>query len=244
MAEILVVDDESSMRFLLRMTFELAGSSTSRRRANGLAAIQRVEGGRVPDLVATDFMMPLMNGGELIARLRRNPATAAIPIILVSSSPGSERRTDGGRVLPQAVRPRRAHAVRGAAPGRAPVMERLTTGDAGLDLVLGGGLPGRFADRRRGAARAAARRSSPSRSASRTRPPSGRRSTTRPGRSRTTRSCGISSRSRSSTLDALGDRRRVPPSRRADRQRREQAGSGPPPTRSCGRASSRSRRSS
>jgi CheY-like chemotaxis protein len=46
-----------------------------------------------PDLVATDFMMPRMNGGELIDRLRRNPATAEIPIILVSASPGSERKT-------------------------------------------------------------------------------------------------------------------------------------------------------
>ena len=56
-------------------------------------ALERIEGGRIPDLVATDFMMPLMNGGELIERLRRNPATEAIPIILISSSPGSEQRT-------------------------------------------------------------------------------------------------------------------------------------------------------
>src|ERR1041385_3076674 len=60
---------------------------------NGLVAIQAVEGGRAPDLVATDFMMPLMNGGELIARLRANPATAGVPVILVSASPGSDRKT-------------------------------------------------------------------------------------------------------------------------------------------------------
>jgi two-component system chemotaxis response regulator CheY len=93
LADILIVDDESSMRFLLRMTFELAGHDVAEA-ADGLGAIEQVEGQRVPDLVATDFMMPRMNGGELIARLRRNPASAAIPIILVSSSPGSERRTE------------------------------------------------------------------------------------------------------------------------------------------------------
>jgi two-component system phosphate regulon response regulator PhoB len=93
MANILIVDDESSMRFLLRMTFELAGHEVEEA-ADGRAAIERMEGGRPPDLVATDFMMPRMNGGELIARLRRNPATAQIPIILVSASPGSERRTE------------------------------------------------------------------------------------------------------------------------------------------------------
>ena len=91
MASILVVDDESSMRFLLRATFEAAGHDVAEA-PNGVAAIQRVEEGHVPDLIATDFMMPLMNGGELIARLRRNPATERMPVILVSSSPGAERR--------------------------------------------------------------------------------------------------------------------------------------------------------
>ena len=92
MARILVVDDEASVRFLLRMAFELAGHQVEEA-PNGLVAIQAVEGGRQPDLVATDFMMPLMNGGELIARLRANPVTTSLPIILISSSPGSERRT-------------------------------------------------------------------------------------------------------------------------------------------------------
>jgi CheY-like chemotaxis protein len=91
-ARILIVDDESSIRFLLRMAFEVAGHQVEEA-PNGLVAIQSVESGRVPDLVATDFMMPLMNGGELIARLHANPATARLPVILVSSSPGSERRT-------------------------------------------------------------------------------------------------------------------------------------------------------
>ena len=93
MARILVVDDEPSVRFLLRVAFEIAGHQVDEA-PNGLAAIQMVENGRSPDLCATDFMMPLMNGGELIARLRANPATANLPVILVSSSPGSERKTE------------------------------------------------------------------------------------------------------------------------------------------------------
>ena len=87
-----MVDDESSMRFLLRMTFELEGHEVMEA-SDGVTAAERVEGGLRPDLVATDFMMPRMNGGELIDRLRRTPATAEIPIILVSASPGSERKT-------------------------------------------------------------------------------------------------------------------------------------------------------
>jgi CheY-like chemotaxis protein len=91
-ARVLVVDDESSMRFLLRLAFEMDGHQVDEA-PNGLAAIHAVEEGRAPDLVATDFMMPQMNGGELIARLRANPSTAGVPVILVSSSPGSERKT-------------------------------------------------------------------------------------------------------------------------------------------------------
>jgi CheY-like chemotaxis protein len=92
-ARILVVDDESSIRFLMRLAFEVDAHHVEEA-PNGLVAIQSVEGGRPPDLVATDFMMPLMNGGELIGRLRANPATASLPIILVSASPGSERKTE------------------------------------------------------------------------------------------------------------------------------------------------------
>jgi CheY-like chemotaxis protein len=91
-ARILVVDDESSMRFLLRLAFETAGHQVEEA-TNGVVAMQAVENGPAPDLIATDFMMPLMNGGELIARLRGNPATADVPVILVSSSAGSEQKT-------------------------------------------------------------------------------------------------------------------------------------------------------
>ena len=80
------------MRFLLRANFEVEGHQVDEA-ANGVAALQQTEGRAKPDLVVTDFMMPLMNGGELIARLRLNPATVHMPIILVSSSPGSERKT-------------------------------------------------------------------------------------------------------------------------------------------------------
>ena len=204
MAEILVVDDESSMRFLLRITFESEGHRVEEA-PNGLAAVERIEGGRLPDLVATDFMMPLLNGGELIARLRRNPATTAIPIVLISASPGAEREHGGGRVLPQAVRPGGARCMCRGAAREGRVDAAATTGDAGLDLVLGGGLPPASLSSSPGR-RGAGRRSSRSRSLSRTRPRSGRRSTTRPGRSRTTSWCATSSRSAFFDVEALGER--------------------------------------
>lgn len=98
MARILIVDDESSMRFLLRSTYESGGHEVTEAR-HGRAALELIEGGQRYDLVSTDFMMPVMNGGELIERLRRDPRTETLPIVLVSSSPGSERRTEADAFL-------------------------------------------------------------------------------------------------------------------------------------------------
>jgi two-component system chemotaxis response regulator CheY len=76
---ILVVDDEPDLRYLLRRSFERAGHQVidAGHGAAALEAVQQV----VPDLVVTDMMMPVMDGAELIRRLRSDPATAQIPIL-------------------------------------------------------------------------------------------------------------------------------------------------------------------
>ena len=85
MCKILVVDDEPAHRFLLRRIFERAGHVVSDA-GDGAAALRAVAESR-PDLVVTDMMMPVMNGAELIRRLRREPATAGIPILATSDDP-------------------------------------------------------------------------------------------------------------------------------------------------------------
>jgi CheY-like chemotaxis protein len=85
--KVLVVDDESSMRFLIRIIFERAGYEVVEA-AHGAAALERVKESRV-DLVVTDLMMPVMTGRELVERLRADPGTASIPIVVVSASSSS-----------------------------------------------------------------------------------------------------------------------------------------------------------
>lgn len=85
-----MVDDESSIRFVLRVTFEGEGYEVVEA-ADGLAALDEVERAR-PDLLVTDFMMPRMNGAELVEQLHANPETAAIPVLLISSSAGATER--------------------------------------------------------------------------------------------------------------------------------------------------------
>jgi two-component system chemotaxis response regulator CheY len=85
MATVLVVDDEPDVRFLLRLEFEVAGHQVSEA-ADGAAALKLIETFR-PDLIVTDLMMPVMDGRELIARLRADAKTAGIPILQLSSNP-------------------------------------------------------------------------------------------------------------------------------------------------------------
>ena len=82
--KVLVVDDESTMRFLLRMLFETEGYEVVEAN-HGVAALARVEEEQ-PDLVVTDLMMPVMSGRELIEHLRADSGTAGIPIIVLSAN--------------------------------------------------------------------------------------------------------------------------------------------------------------
>ena len=84
MSRILVVDDEPDLRFILRRIFEKAGHEV----ADAVHGAQALEFAREspPELVVTDMMMPVMDGRELIRRLRADPATAHIPILAVTGN--------------------------------------------------------------------------------------------------------------------------------------------------------------
>jgi two-component system chemotaxis response regulator CheY len=84
------------MRFLVRVTLEGAGYDVVE--ANqGSDALKRAQESR-PDLVVTDLMMPVMGGRELIDRLRSDPGTASIPILILSAN-GSLRVGDADAAL-------------------------------------------------------------------------------------------------------------------------------------------------
>ena len=69
---------------MMRLIFEAAGHKVieARHGATGLKLVKSAP----PDLVITDVMMPTMDGLEFIERLRSDPETAAIPILVVSGN--------------------------------------------------------------------------------------------------------------------------------------------------------------
>jgi CheY-like chemotaxis protein len=86
---ILVVDDEANIRELLTQEFTDAGY-TVQTASNGREAVQKVRADR-PDLIVLDVMMPEMNGFDVAAVLKNDPATMDIPIVILSIVQDRER---------------------------------------------------------------------------------------------------------------------------------------------------------
>ena len=91
---ILVVDDSSVMRAIIIKTLRLSHLSLGKVReaANGQEALKVLDGNWI-DLALVDINMPVMDGEEMIDRIRQNPATADLPVIIVSTE-GSEIRKE------------------------------------------------------------------------------------------------------------------------------------------------------
>jgi signal transduction histidine kinase/CheY-like chemotaxis protein len=86
---ILVVDDDANIRSLLRQEFTEAGYSV-RVASDGREALQLIRE-ETPGLVVLDVMMPEMNGFDVAAVLKNDPATMDIPIIILSIVEDKER---------------------------------------------------------------------------------------------------------------------------------------------------------
>jgi len=86
-ATILVVDDSSDTRVVVRMALEMAGHGVEEA-GDGAQALTRLETEPLPDLVLLDIRMPGINGWEVLERIRRNPylpSVRRIPVVLFSA---------------------------------------------------------------------------------------------------------------------------------------------------------------
>jgi CheY-like chemotaxis protein len=88
---LLIVDDEFDVTGTYSLLFEYHGYRTITA-GNGREALALAEQQR-PDLVLSDYMMPVMDGAQLCRAWRQNPLLAPIPFVLTSA--GLVRDLDG-----------------------------------------------------------------------------------------------------------------------------------------------------
>ncbi|PTQ86441.1 Hpt domain-containing protein [Nitrosomonas ureae] len=87
---IMVVDDSLTVRKVTCRLLEREGCNVVIAK-NGIEAIESLQE-IIPDVMLIDLEMPKMNGFELIEKIRANPATAHIPMIIISSRTAEKHR--------------------------------------------------------------------------------------------------------------------------------------------------------
>jgi len=83
MAKVLIADDEPNMRRLVRLTLE-SGHFEILEAVDGDGALDVARRER-PDLIFLDWTMPGVPGVEVCRRLRDDPATTSVPIVMLTA---------------------------------------------------------------------------------------------------------------------------------------------------------------
>src|SRR5260370_18636960 len=80
---LLVVDDEPDIALLCRINLEAAGYQVVTA-GDGREALKLVTE-TIPDLVLLDVLMPDPDGLAVLAEIRQNPATAHVPVVMLTA---------------------------------------------------------------------------------------------------------------------------------------------------------------
>ncbi len=91
---VLIVDDSAVMRAMILKSLRMTGLELgdTYQAANGQEGLDLLNGNWI-DLVIADINMPVMNGEEMIDRMREAPETSDIPIVVISTE-GSKARLE------------------------------------------------------------------------------------------------------------------------------------------------------
>jgi two-component system sensor histidine kinase/response regulator len=87
--KILVVDDDPSVRGLVRDVLEVEGYDVALAE-DGFAALRRIDATR-PDCVVLDVMMPGMDGHAVLSRIRSSDGGANLPVVMLTAASDDEQ---------------------------------------------------------------------------------------------------------------------------------------------------------
>jgi len=91
--DVLVVDDEAAIREMIAFALERAGMHVQLA-ADAREALESISKHR-PDIILMDWMMPGVSGIDLTRRLRREPLTEEIPIIMLTARVSEDDKVSG-----------------------------------------------------------------------------------------------------------------------------------------------------
>jgi CheY-like chemotaxis protein len=89
---VLVVEDDLDIATLTKEFLEQEGY-TVKLAVNGEDALQLMALNTLPSLIITDYMMPIMNGGELIKIIKLDDRLRNVPIIIMSGNFKSDHKS-------------------------------------------------------------------------------------------------------------------------------------------------------
>jgi len=84
----LVIDDSMPMRRIVSNVLARLGHTDVILAANGREAMKRIETEQI-DFVITDWFMPEMSGIEFLRKIRENPSTRDVPIVIITANASS-----------------------------------------------------------------------------------------------------------------------------------------------------------
>lgn len=93
---VLLADDEEMSRLMMSHFLKSRGYEVLTA-FDGLDAVFTAEADK-PDCIILDVMMPVMDGFEVARKLKANPETAQIPIVLLSGAADADSREKGRQV--------------------------------------------------------------------------------------------------------------------------------------------------
>ena len=96
LGRVLVVDDDDVIRQLITVNLELEGFEVATA-VDGQDCLDKVKDVR-PDVVTLDIMMPRLDGWEAAGRLRADPDTAGIKVVLLSARAQEADLERGSRI--------------------------------------------------------------------------------------------------------------------------------------------------
>ncbi len=87
--KILVVDDMSTMRRIIKNLLNQLGYKNIDEAEDGIAGLQKLRNGKY-DFVVTDWNMPNMTGLEMVQEIRKDPNLKHLPILMVTAEAKKE----------------------------------------------------------------------------------------------------------------------------------------------------------